>query len=73
MPPQPPSASWRSRTQRSAAAIAWARSGPGRRDGFVSPGRAPISRRSMRAGRTGRSAITTERATIVWRAQQAKS
>ena len=72
IPPQEPSASWRSFTQRSAAASARRRTGLGRRGRFVSPGRAPISRRSTRAWRTGRSAQTTESGTTVCRAQQAK-
>ena len=48
------------------------RIGPGRGGGFVCPGRAPISCRSIAAGRTGLSAWTTESGTTVWRAQQEK-
>ncbi len=73
IPPHEPSASCRSRIQRSAVAIARRRSALGGRGGRVVPGRAPSSRRSTRASRTGRSAITTDSATIVWRAQHAKS
>ena len=72
IPPQEPSASWRSLTQRSAAAIARRLSGVGRPGGLDSPGRAPMSRRSRSAWRTGRSAQTTESGTTVCRAQQAK-
>jgi len=72
IPPQEPSASWRSRTHRSAVANATRRIGPGRGGGFVWPARAPISRRSILAARTGRSAWTTERGTTVCRAQQEK-
>ena len=72
IPPHEPSASWRSFTQRSAAAIARRRAGLGRPGGRDSPGRAPISRSSTFAERTGRRAHTTESGTIVCRAQQAK-
>ena len=72
IPPHDPSASWRSRTQRSAVANATRRIGPGRGGGFVWPGRAPISCRSIAAGRTGLSAWTTESGTTVWRAQHEK-
>ena len=73
IPPQEPSASWRSapsaRPSRSAASRERAPAAPAAR---VLPGRAPISRRSMSAWRTGRSARTTESGTTVCRAQQAK-
>ncbi len=51
MPPQLPSASWRSRTHCSAVAIARRRSGVGRGGGDGAPCCAPISRRSTPAGR----------------------
>jgi len=73
IPPQEPSASCRSRTQRSATLIARLRrcERRGVPDGAVF--RPPISLKSMALGRTGRSASTTDNDTIVCRAQQAKS
>ena len=72
IPPHEPSASWRSFTHASAAASARRRRLVGRGGRFVSPGRAPISRRSTSACLTGRSAQTTDSGTTVCRAQQAK-
>ena len=73
IPPHEPSASCRSRTQRSATAIAYLRRRERRGipDGTVL--RPPISLRSIALVRTGRSASTTDSDTIVCLAQQAMS
>ena len=73
IPPQEPSASCRSFTQRSAAASARRRSG-GRPGGRLrlAGARADLAELDVGAARTGRSAQTTESGTTVCRAQQAK-
>ena len=60
IPPHEPSASCRSRTHRSAAAIARRRRAPGRAAGADSPGRAPISRRSIARRPHGPKRPTTD-------------
>jgi hypothetical protein len=72
IPPHEPSASCRSRIQRSAISMARRRTGVGRTGGRVRSGIAPIAFRSTSDRRTGRSDFATESATNVWRAQQEK-
>ena len=72
IPPHEPSASWCARTHASAVSSARRRRLEGGAGRLVWPGREPISRRSMSAGRTGCRARQAASGTNVPRAQQEK-